>query len=116
MEPGRPISPLFQYLLAELHGARTTVLALVSSVLSSSALIVTLLAVRLTCFAILPGILFAFSASLVPVYVGYLNSIKSVVKGYGTGELVTDLSQAYRDWIKPKEPRLPLFRRLYQST
>src|SRR6266516_3033399 len=111
MDPGKPTTALFQYLLSELHGARTTVLALVASVISSSSLVLTLVAIRLPCFAILPAIMLVFSLFLVPMYVRYLNSLKSVVKSYGTGELAADLAQAYQDWIKPKEPRIFRFGR-----
>src|SRR5207249_11324283 len=111
MYADKPAHPLFQYLLSELHGARTTLLALISSTVSGLAAILGLLAAQLYFLVPLPAVLALYTGGHIPGYRRYLESVKSVVKDCATGDLQIGLLEAYKQEIEGREPGFWPFRR-----
>jgi hypothetical protein len=101
---------VFQYLLVEMHGARTNILGLWSS---SIALVVLSIAsfsglFQAVGFAAIPII--AILLIFLYKYLRYLAAVKGLAKSYAAGSRLGSLREGLRAEVFPKEIRIPGFR------
>ncbi len=102
---------VYQYLLVEIQGARTNILALGSSSIALLALSIALFSNGLGDFGIAAVALIAVLLFFLDRYMRYLETVKGIAKGYAVGSRHQPLREALRLEVLPKEVRIPTYRR-----
>jgi len=97
---------VYQYLLVEMQGARTNILALWSSSIAIFALALALFSTGFEALAVIALIGMAILLFLLNKYMRYLDTVKSIAKGYAAGSRHESLREALRREVLPIEVRI----------
>jgi hypothetical protein len=103
MVPEKEDGTLYQYLLAEMQGARTNIIGLWSSTIALVLLAIVTLPTQFGAVGIIAVFFASIQTILIIRYIRYVAAAKGVAKGHAAGSLGKPLHEAFINDVLPKE-------------